>query len=162
MTVTPHRGGLIILATFVLALILTSLPLPESIRPFRPAWCSLVLIYWCMAAPQRVGVGVGWSVGLLVDVMTNTLLGQHAMELAITAFITIKLHQRIRLFPLWQQAVGILLLLLLEQLLSTIVMGAIHQPASALSYWASPFVGMLLWPWIYIILRDLRRRFKVS
>ncbi len=162
MTVTPHRGGLIIIATFVLALILTSLPLPESIRPFRPSWHSLVLIYWCMAAPQRVGVGVGWFVGLLVDVMTNTLLGQHAMELAITAFITVKLHQRIRLFPLWQQAVGVLLLLLLEQLLSTIVMGAIHRPASALSYWASPFVGMLLWPWIYIILRDLRRRFKVS
>jgi len=162
MTVTPHRGGFIIIASFILALILTSLPLPEWIRPFRPAWPSLVLIYWCMAAPQRVGVGVGWSVGLLVDVMTNTLLGQHAMELAITAFITVKLHQRIRLFPLWQQAIGILLLLLLEEVLSTIVMGAIHRPAPALSYWASPFVGMLLWPWVYIILRDLRRRFKVS
>ncbi len=162
MTVTPHRGGLIIIASFVAALVLTSLPLPEWIRPFRPPWHSLVLIYWCMAAPQRVGVGVGWSVGLLVDVATNTLLGQHAMALAITAFITIKLHQRIRLFPLWQQAFGVLLLLLLEEILSTIVMGAIHQPASTLGAWASPFVGMLLWPWVYIILRDLRRRFKVS
>jgi len=162
MTITPHRGGLIIIASFILALILTILPLPEWARPFRPAWHSLVLIYWCLATPQRVGVGIGWFLGLTIDVMTNTLLGQHAMELAITAFIAVKLHRRMRLFPLWQQALGIFLLLILEETLSLIVMGAIHRPTPTLSYWASPLVGMLLWPWIFIILRDLRQRFKVN
>jgi len=162
MTITPHRGGLIILASFIMALVLTILPLPEWARPFRPAWHSLVLIYWCIATPQRVGVGIGWFLGLTIDVMTNTLLGQHAMELAITAFIAVKLHRRMRLFPLWQQALGIFLLLMLEETLSLIVMGAIHRPAPALSYWASPLIGMLLWPWVFIILRDLRQRFKVN
>jgi rod shape-determining protein MreD len=162
MTITPHRGGLIILASFILALILTILPLPEWARPFRPAWHSLVLIYWCIATPQRVGVGVGWFLGLTLDVMTNTLLGQHAMELAITAFIAVKLHRRMRLFPLWQQALGIFLLLILEETLSLIVMGAIHRPTPTLSYWAPPLIGMFLWPWIFIILRDMRQRFKVN
>ena len=162
MTVTPSRGGLIIITSFTLALVLTTLPLPEWARPFRPPWHSLVLIYWCMATPQRVGVGIGWFLGLLVDVITNTLLGQHAMELAITAFITTKLHRRMRVFPLWQQAIGIFLLLMLEEALSAIVMGAIHRPTPSASYWATPFVGMLLWPWVFVILRDLRRRFKVN
>jgi len=162
MTITPHRGGLIIIASFILALVLTILPLPEWARPFRPAWHSLVLIYWCLATPQRVGVGIGWFLGLTIDVMTNTLLGQHAMELAITAFIAVKLHRRMRLFPLWQQALGIFLLLVLEETLSLIVMGAIHRPTPTLSYWAPPLIGMLLWPWIFIILRDLRQRFKVN
>ncbi|MFC1602135.1 rod shape-determining protein MreD [Pseudomonadota bacterium] len=162
MTITPHRGGLIIVASFILALILTILPLPEWARPFRPPWHSLVLIYWCIATPQRVGVGIGWFLGLTIDVMTNTLLGQHAMELAITAFIAVKLHRRMRLFPLWQQALGIFLLLILEEALSLIVMGAIHRPAPTLSYWVPPLIGMLLWPWIFIILRDLRQRFKVN
>ncbi len=162
MTITPHRGGFIIIATFILALILTILPLPEWARPFRPAWHSLVLIYWCMATPQRVGVGVGWLLGLIVDVITNTLLGQHALELAVTAFIVAKLHRRMRVFPLWQQAIGVFLLLMLEEIFSIIVMGAIHRPTPALSYWATPFIGMLLWLWISIILRDLRQRFKVN
>ena len=162
MTITPHRGGFIILATFILALILTILPLPEWARPFRPAWHSLILIYWCIATPQRVGVGVGWFLGLMIDVITNTLLGQHALELAITAFITTKLHRRMRVFPLWQQAIGVFLLLTLEEIFSIIVMGAIHRPTPDLSYWATPFIGMLLWPWISVILRSLRQRFKVN
>ena len=144
------------------ALLLTLLPLPEWARPFRPPWHTLVLIYWCLAVPQRVGVGAGWVLGIIVDVTTNTLLGQHAMALAIVAFIAVKLHQQTRLFPLWQQAVGVLLLLLLEQALAVLVMGAIHRPPPVLTDWAPPLIGMLLWPWVYIILRDLRRRFKVS
>ncbi|VAX11453.1 Rod shape-determining protein MreD [hydrothermal vent metagenome] len=162
MTTTPRRGGIVIILTIITAMLLTVLPLPEWARPFRPPWYSLVLIYWCMATPQRVGVGTGWVLGVIMDVLTNTLLGQHALGLAVVAFISVKLHRRTRLFPLWQQALGVLLLLLLEQLLAVMVMGAIHRPAATLVDWAPPFVGMLLWPWIYIILRDLRRRFKVS
>ena len=162
MTVAQRRGGIIIILSIIMALLLTVLPLPEWARPFRPPWYALVLIYWCMATPQRVGVGTGWLLGILVDVLTNTLLGQHALGLAIVAFISVKLHRRTRLFPLWQQAIGVLLLLMLERLITIIVIGAIHRPPPTLLDWAPPFIGMLLWPWIFIILRDLRRRFKVG
>jgi len=162
MAITPSRGGIIILLSIIMALLLTVLPLPEWARPFRPPWCTLVLIYWCMATPERVGVGTGWLLGMVVDVLTNTLLGQHALGLAIVAFIALKLHRRTRLFPLWQQSIGILFLLLSEQVLEVVVMGAIHRPPPVFLDWMPPFIGMLLWPWIYIILRDLRRRFKVS
>jgi len=162
VSITPQRGGLIIFFSFVAALVLTLLPLPEWARPFRPPWHTLVLIYWCLALPQRVGVGIGWLLGIVMDVTTNTLLGQHAMALAVVAFIAVKLHRQTRLFPLWQQAAGVLILLLLEQALTTLVMGAIHRPPPVLADWAPALTGMLLWPWVYIILRDLRRRFKVS
>jgi rod shape-determining protein MreD len=72
------------------------------------------------------------------------------------------MHLRIRLFPLWQQSLTILVLLLMEKLISLWVIGAVAQPTPPLTYWAPPLVGMLLWPWIYIILRDLRRKFQVS
>ena len=68
--------------SFVVSLMLTALPMPEWASLWRPAWVALVLIYWCMALPARSGVLVGWSVGLLLDVMTGTLLGQHALALA--------------------------------------------------------------------------------
>lgn len=162
MTLSPRRGNLIILLSFAIALLLTILPLPDWAQMLRPQWYTLVLIYWTLALPQRVGVGVGWLVGITVDVLSGTLLGQHALSLALIAYIALEMHLRIRLFPLWQQSLTILVLLLLEKLLSLWVMGAVNQPTPPLSYWAPPLVGMLLWPWIYIILRDLRRKFQVS
>jgi len=162
MTLTPRRGGIVILLSFLAAFLLMVLPLPEWARSFRPQWYTLVLIYWCMASPQRVGVGAGWLTGIIVDVLTGTLLGQHALSLSVIAFITQKIHQRLRLFPIWQQSLSILSLLLVEKLLELWVMGTVAQPVPPLLFWAPPVVGMLLWPWILVILRDLRRKFQVS
>ncbi len=162
MTLTPRRGGIVIFLSFLVAFLLMVLPLPEWARSFRPQWYTLVLIYWCMASPQRVGVGAGWLTGIIVDVLTGTLLGQHALSLSLVAFITQKVHQRLRLFPIWQQSLSILSLLLVEKLLELWVMGTVAQPVPPLLFWAPPVVGMLLWPWILVILRDLRRKFQVS
>ncbi len=162
MTLAPRSGTGIIFATIIVALLLSILPLPEWARAMRPQWYTLALIYWSLALPQRVGVGVGWLIGIAVDIMTGTLLGQHAISLALIAYITLEMHLRIRLFPLWQQALTVLTLLLLEKLLSLWVMGSVSTPTPPLTFWIPPFVGMLLWPWIYIVLRDIRRRFHVS
>lgn len=162
MSLVKHQGGWIIFLSFTVALMLTILPLPDWIHIYRPEWTALVLIYWCMALPQRIGVGIGWLVGLLLDVLMGTLLGQHALGLAVIAFITLNLHQRIRVFPLWQQALTVLTLLTLYQLLLLWFDGMTAQPAKTWSYWLPSLVGMLLWPWCFTLLRDVRRRFKVS
>jgi rod shape-determining protein MreD len=154
-------GGLAILASFCVALVLTILPLPDWAQPYRPQWVTLVLIYWTLALPHRVGVGIGFLNGIALDVLTGTLLGQHALGLSIVAFATLKLHQRVRVFPLWQQSLVVLVLLVVEHLLALWVMGAIKEKPPGLVYWAVPPIGALLWPWIFVILRDIRRRFHV-
>ena len=159
---TPSRGMTVIIATLLVALLLTVLPLPQWAQSFRPQWATLVLIYWTLALPERISVGMGWILGILLDVLTGTLLGQHALSLALIAFITYQMHQRVRLFPLWQQSLTVFALLLIERLISMWVMGAVSQPPPDLLYWMPPLVGMFLWPWVYIILRDLRRKFQVS
>lgn len=156
-----RSGGLIIFATFVAALLLTVFPLPELLRLLRPQWHTLVLIYWVLALPDRIGVGIAWGLGILVDVLTGTLLGQHALTLSLIAFITLKQHQTIRLSPMWQQSLTILGLLLLEKLLHLWVIGTLSRLTSDWRFWVSLLIGALLWPWIYLILRDLRRRFQV-
>ena len=162
MTLARRRGGMVILVTLLVSLLLTLQPLPEWARPFRPQWYTLVLIYWVMAAPERVGVGSAWLLGILVDVLTGTLLGQHALGLSVITFLVLKVYRQIRLFPLWQQSIAIFVLLLLERLLALWIIGATHQPLPDLRYWGAPAIGMLLWPWAFIVLRDLRRRFQVS
>ena len=162
MTLAPRRGGLVIVITFCIALMLLILPLPEWARPFRPQWVTLTLIYWTLALPHRVGVGTGFVVGIAVDVLTSTLLGQHALSFSVVAYATIKLHQRTRLFPLWQQSLVVLALLVAEHLINLWVLGAIREQPPELSYWAVPLIGTALWPWLFILLRDLRRRFRVQ
>lgn len=162
MISTRHQGGWIIITSFVVALILTAMPLPEWAINWRPAWVAMVLVYWCMALPDRVGIGVGWSMGLLLDVLQGTLLGQNALGLSILAFLIIKSHQRIRMFPLFQQALMLCFLVLFYLLLSLWVRGIMGIPPKSWTYWMPAFTSMLLWPWLFIILRDIRRRYHVS
>lgn len=162
MTAVRHQGGWIILLSFIIAFLLTSIPLPEWADRFRPPWLSLVLIYWCMALPHRVGVGTGWLVGLILDAAQGTLLGQHALAMAVVAFLTLRTYRRIRVFPLWQQAISVMLFLLVNQLLVVWINGIIGYSPGDWWYLAPVFGGMLFWPWVFIILRDLRRRFRVG
>lgn len=155
-------GGWIILLTFVVAVLLDMVPLPEWAQPYRPAWSALVLIYWCMALPQRVGVITALIFGLFLDLLTGTLFGQHALGLVIVAYLANRLHRRTRVLPLWQQAITIFMLLMLNSLLLFWIRGIIGLPTPGMSYWASPVTSTLLWPWIYIVLRDIRRQFGVA
>ncbi len=156
-----RRSRLVIPATFMLALVLTVLPMPESVavwRPAWPAWVALVLIYWCMATPERVGVVVGWMAGLILDVMTGTLLGQHALGLSVVAWVAHHTHRRVRVLPLWRQAVPVFGLLFLYQVLVLWSNGIRGIPVATTAHWLSPLVGTLLWPWLFVVLRGIRRR----
>lgn len=77
----------------------------------------MTLIYWCMALPYRIGIGMGWLVGLLLDVARGALLGQYALALSVVAYLTLQAYRRIRVFPPWRQALTVLVLLLIEQVL---------------------------------------------
>lgn len=162
MSELQQRGGSTILVTFAIALGLTALPLPEWARAFRPEWVTLVLVYWCLALPSRVNVGVGWLVGLFVDVITGNLLGQHALSLAVVAFVTVKVHTQVRVYPLWQQALSVFVLVALSQLLVVWVKGIIGQAPESWVYWAPSVTSAVLWPWVYIVMRDVRRKFRVA
>lgn len=162
MNAPARHGGWVIIASVVLALVLTVLPLPDPADELRPEWTALVLIYWCLALPQRVGVGVSWLVGLLQDVLQATLLGAHGLAFALVAFLTMKLHQRIRVFPLWQQALTVLMLLLTVRVLLLWIRGLTGNPGADWSYWLPALIGTLAWPLVFVLLRELRRQFQVQ
>ncbi len=144
--------------TLVVALFLTILPLPAAGEDLRPQWVAMTLIFWALALPERVGVFWAFGTGLVLDVASGTLLGHHALGLSLVVYVAVELHARVRIFPLWQQALFVWVLLILERLLALWVLGATGQPMPGLGYWASAFVGLLLWPWLYVVLRDLSRR----
>ena len=157
-----YHGGIIILSSFAVAFILTMVPMPDNLKMFRPEWVTLLLIYWCLALPHRTGVFTGWAVGFLLDIHFGSLLGQHAIALAIVAYLSYKLHIRIRLYPIVQQSLIVLLLVALSQMLVLWIRGISGDAPGDWSYWLPSITSMLVWPWIFYLMRALRRIYGVN
>lgn len=161
MAIARSQGGFVILISFMVALTLMMIPLPEWAEPARPQWLIMAVIYWCIALPDRVGVIYAWLIGLVLDVATGSLLGQNALSFAIVAYLAIKLHLRIRLFPIWQQALSILILIALYQIIILWVKGFTGQSAQSWFYWMASVSSMFLWPLVFTLLRGVRRFYRV-
>ncbi len=155
------RGGLIILISFAVASVLAIIPLPDNLVLFRPEWVSLVLIYWCMVVPHRIGVLSGWSMGLFMDVLYGTLLGQYALTMSVLAFLTYKLQMRLRLYPVLQQSMIIMLLIALQQMMVLWIKGISGNVPHNITYWLPSITSSLVWPVIAIFLHKIRQVFGI-
>lgn len=155
-------GGDVIFLSFIMAFILSMLPLPQVLQAVRPEFVSIVLIYWVIAVPNRVGVGIGWSSGLIYDVSTDALLGQYALTFALIAYLAIKLHQRIRIFPIWQQALTIFVLMMLQGTVILWIRGMLGEAPTLSALMLSAFSTALFWPVAYILLRQVRRHYQIN
>ncbi len=147
--------------SFMVAIMLTAIPLPDWAGNWRPAWVAIVLIYWCMAIPDRIGICVAWFLGLLLDVQQGTVLGQNALGMTVIAFLTITSYQRMRVYPLAQQAVLVCFYLLLYKLIMLWISGYLGISTRDWTYWMPAITSMVLWPWLFIILRDVRRKYNI-
>jgi len=156
-----NRGGLVILLTFAVAYILALMPLYDGLRSFRPEWVSLVLIYWCMTIPHRVGVFSGWMAGIILDVVYGALIGQYALALAIIAFLSYKLQNRLHLYPILQQSLIIMLLIALSQMIILWIKGLTGTAPHTVSYWLPSISSTIIWPLVYAILSHIRRAFGI-
>jgi len=153
------RPYISIIVSLSVALMLNMLPLPDWANYARPDWVTLVLIYWAMALPQIAGVLLAFIFGLLLDVSQTTLLGQHAVALVIVIFLVQRLYLRIRVYTLIQQAMFVGILLVIKQLIVLWVSGITDNAPDTEMYFLPALVGAVIWPWLFILLRDIRRRF---
>jgi rod shape-determining protein MreD len=151
-----------ILISILIAMLLRILPLPRDWLVFNPDWILLVIIYWCLYIPDRFNIGSAWIFGLLTDVLTGQLLGQQALVYSIIAYIVVRLHQRIRLFPLSQKTLIILFLLLLGQTLIFWIQNVQSPVYSGWNYMIPAFTGTLAWPLVYISLGGLHHSEKID
>jgi rod shape-determining protein MreD len=156
------RGVWVIAATYLVALILTVWPLPQWAEVFRPAWVPLVTIYWCLWLPERVGVIIAFFAGLLVDALSGTLLGEHALALVLVAWVALWMHLQVRVFPWWQQCVVVLGILALHALVLFWVDGMLGYTVGAAMRWTPSLVSAALWPWILQVMSRSQQRYHVG
>ena len=153
---------LVIYLSLLAGLILMILPLPDWVQAYRPNWVALTLIYWSMALPRKVGLLYAFFTGLLVDTLLGTLLGEHALALVIIMYVNMNLYQRIRVLSLSQQSVYIFTLLFIYQLIISWVEGVMGRSTPLSLYLGAPVISTLIWPWVFVILRDIRRKSMLS
>jgi len=153
----PAKGGFV-LFTFVASLMFNLLPWQDVGLMLRPDMVALVLIYWCIHQPRMVGMGAAWLLGLMLDVADGMLLGQSALAYTLLAFAALLLRRRILQFPLGQQALHILPVLLLLQFVLLGIKLAAGSSFAGWGYFLASFTGALLWPVVASFLRLSQRR----
>ena len=145
----PAQLGFIAL-TVLIAVVLNLLPWRDVSG--LPDWTALVLTFWCIHQPRKIGIGAAWLLGVIMDTANGALLGQHALAYSVLAFAAIAFSRRIRWFPLWPQATHVFLLLLLCQSLMLAVRMLADGTFPGLFWFFGSVVSALLWPVITFLL----------
>lgn len=157
MTTAPANPHLaVIVASLLVAGLLLSVPVPAWASAWQPPWLTLVVAYWCLAQPDRVGITAAFVLGVMQDTLTGAPLGQHALAMTVVAAAVLAEYQRLRVLPLWQQALLLAPLLAVHQVVLGLVTGSSGRPVSA-AMLLPALSGALVWPWLFLTLRELRR-----
>ena len=141
------------LATLVAALLLNLVPLSDWWLAARPDFVALILLYWCIEEPRKIGFLSAWLLGLLMDVADASLLGQHALAYSILAYAGIVLHRRVQRFSFAAQVLHVIPLLLLNDVIVLVVRLVAGGEFPGLPYFAGSLVGGVLWPVLAIVLK---------
>jgi len=154
----PPSNGYIA-ATLAISLILNFIPFHEDIAVFRPDFVVIVIIYWAVNYPHKMGMSIAFCTGLMMDVANAGILGQHALAYCIAVYLTLILGRRLRIFSLVQQAPQVGFILLVMQIVIALVAASGGTDLPAWPYYFAAVTGSLLWLPVSLMLRaPLRQR----
>ena len=123
----------------------------------RPDFMLVVTLYWLLRAPNLCNVGTAWLAGLLVDLATGSLLGQHALSFCFTAYVAMSYQRRLVLFNKGQLLAYVFILLLIERILILLLKLFAGNENPGWVYFLPIFTGLLLWQLMILIFGDLTR-----
>lgn len=131
-------------------------PLPYPFSTLNPDWVLLIIIYWILSLPHKIGIFSAWTVGLFVDVLLGRMLGQYALIYAVIAYISLKLYKRLRQFPLLQQSIFICICLIFEHLMLFWIENLQSPIQISFTFWMPILTGTFFWPLIFPLLGFIR------
>ncbi|PIE42849.1 MAG: rod shape-determining protein MreD [Gammaproteobacteria bacterium] len=144
--------------SFFFAFVLSIIYLPPGIQLWRPDWTAMVLLFWVMTAPNRVGLVFAWLIGLLQDVVEGALLGMHALAFAIVAYLLVSLYQRFKVFPLIQQSVMVFLIIGINLMVCQLIKSLIGVSATSFVYLYPAISSAALWPFFFVMMEVVNKK----
>ena len=146
----PVRAAFIIF-TFIAALLINLLPWSGWWLAIKPDFVALVVLYWCIQQPRKVGFTSAWLLGLVMDVAEGSLFGQHALAYSVLAFGGIVLHRRVLMFTMRDQVLHVLVLLVLNDLMVLAVRMLAGTAFPGISYFIGGLAAAALWPALTVL-----------
>jgi rod shape-determining protein MreD len=145
-----------IAATILVAFVLNILPWGRMYGV--PDFLAIVLVFWNIHQPRKVGIGIAFLVGLLMDVHASALLGERALAYSLLSYGAMSLHRRVPWFRLGGQMLHVLPLFLVAQLVVVAVRMAVGGPFPGIGYFLQSLSSTLLWPLADVLLLVPQRR----
>ncbi len=137
------------------ALALAIVPLPLWLDSVRPSWLALLVIYWVLYEPRRVGLLTVWLAGIMLDTLHGSLLGQHALALVVIGFATQRFNLRVRVFPMSQQVATVFMLVAMHEFILFWVDGVSGQSGGDWRRWLPVVSSAACWPIVQAIMQQL-------
>jgi len=162
MVVARKHNIWVAFVTLLLAFMLSALPLPETIQWFWPEWTLLVFLYWVIALPHRFGLGWALIVGLMMDLLQGNYLGVNGLAMVSVIFFAMLMYRRLRMYRVWQQAFIVAFLVAINQCISYFGQGFGSNASAGLWFLFPALTSGFVWMWLFVILRGIRRAFKVA
>lgn len=152
LPVNPYFIALSLVVAFLVNL------MPWGRIPMMPDFVALVLMFWNIHQPRKVGMGIAFVLGLLMDVHNASLLGEHALAYTLLSYGAIMIHRRVLWFTLFSQALSVLPLLLLAHAVPFVI--RLATGAAFPGWWplAAGVVEAILWPPLSALLLAPQRR----
>ncbi|MGX9419428.1 rod shape-determining protein MreD [Vibrio sp. RC27] len=155
------RGRLVIWFSFICALILQTTPWPGTLDLLRPSWLLLITCYWVLALPHRVNVGSALILGLIWDLILGSTLGIRGMMMSIVVYVVAMNFLVLRNMALWQQAVVMGIMTILLDLMIFFGEYMLREVEfNSISLWGG-VISFILWPWMFLLLRRVRRYWNI-
>ena len=148
--------------TLFVALVLTVLPPPDLVFLYWPDWVVVVVFYWALMLPERIGPWVGFIVGTLLEVISVKSFGVMGLGMATLAFAVNRAHLQLRVLSIWQQMIVVGVFVGIFKLLTGWLYGLISGFAISSEYFYSLIGCMLSWPFIFILLQEFRRTARLN
>ena len=162
----PAQGGWLILLTVLAALLLAIVHLPESwpqwLGWLRPAWVAMVIFFWVMELPHRMGLVSAWLIGLVLDVLYADPLGLNGVILASITYLGWRFYERFRMYSVLQQGGLVFLMVFAGELLRIFVQDMVFERGLSLAVVFPALTSLLLWPFLYLLLSRLKQQVRVE
>lgn len=154
----PRSPFLALIWSLLAAFLMSILPLPDVLQPWRPEWVTLVLLFWVMHAPNWVGLWFGLLMGLLLDIVLASPLGMHASALIVVIYVARMTQRWSGIFSVRQTTALVFLLILLGRLMAYAQLALRGEPPTGLDFFLPAVASALIWPTVLLSLRRWTQR----
>jgi rod shape-determining protein MreD len=142
--------------SLIVALLVNMVPIGRA--AWTPDLLALVIVFWSVHQPARIGIGAAFVFGLLMDVHQAAMLGQHALSYTTLGFLATMIHRRLLWFPLISQALQVLPLFALSHLIELAIRMIGGGAFPGWSLLLAPVLEAALWPLVSLVLLAPQRR----